>query len=134
MRLAQHTECRAVLLSAKLVDAAIEAWNTSHGSTLVDGRVPMALGAFDAEGQRVLTGPAVLTKVATRLDLVACILFSFLSESDDQLHTLVPPEAVVHFAEALDARLALTPGPTEASQQVEQGLFFGLPLYGCVYN
>ena len=117
VRLAQHVECHPALLAAGAVPATVVAWAASTGSAEEAGGL-LELGAFGsgAEG-------------APRLDLVACILLSFLGESSGPAVDLVPTEAIAPFVAALAGRLALSPGPAEASLQVSSGLFFGLPLY-----
>ena len=117
VRLAQHRECHPALLAAGAVPATVVAWSASIGSAEEVGGL-LELGAFGS-------GAAG----APRLDLVASILLSFLSESSGPAVDLVPTEAVAPFVAALAGRLALAPGPAEASAQVSSGLFFGLPLY-----
>ena len=121
VRLAQHAECHPALLAAEAVPAIVAAWQASGGDKGLarDGK-PLDLGAF-----------ADATAPEMRLDLVACIFLSFISESDAAADAaaLVPPEAIGSFVTTLGERLALAPGPAEAEQQVSEGLFFGLPLY-----
>ena len=109
-RLAQHAECHGRLLGAGIVQATVKAVGGE------DEETPLQLGRTHSA-------------VGAQLDVVACIVLAFLSESEPSAALLVPTECIVALVNTLLQRLALAPGPAEAEHIVSQRLFYGLPLF-----
>ena len=92
--------CVAALLRAGAVSTIVAAWSPGHYHVEELGSEVPPLGGFDSSPRMA------------RLDLVGCILLSFLSKSEAASHAaaMVPKQAVPHLVQALDKRLALARG------------------------
>ncbi len=99
VRLAQHAETHPAPLCAGAVSTIVAAWSPGHCHVKDLGSEVLPLGGFNSSPR------------TARLDLVSCILLSFLSRSEAASHAaaMVPKQAVLHLVQALNKRLALAP-------------------------